>query len=990
MQTASITNKEIIFMRRDKNFVLRACIAATLMTAAVNGAMAAEKTFSPTDRETIQEVVITGSYLDGAPEDAALPVTVINEEDIEKQGAPSVLDLVRSIPASQATFGESNAQQVFQGSGGVSVNLRGLESGRTLVLFNSRRLPISPVPLLGVDLNLLPIAAVGRIEVLKDGASSTYGSDAIGGVVNFITKRGFDGLSVEGSYTNIDDSDGDYSTSIVWGRNTDSFDFLFAAGYRHRSELQSVDRSFASRPAAPGVGGLSASGNPGAFTDPLGPILAPGFPNFLDPGCAPLGGVPLPGPVPMCNFRFSNFANIVEREEVYGAYGEFNTRLGDFADLHFEGFYTAHDTPEENSSPSFPNTQGPGATLQQQFGLPVDPTNPPLFRIPVTNPGLAALLPSLAAQTAANIQNAGSVLANGLTFRTLGAGGNPLFENEGLQRSREFDAFRVSAGLKGEIGNIGWDFAVTYGENTNNIRSPLELPARVQLALAGFGGLNCTGTTAGANGCLFLNPFSTGVAANVATGQVNSLTFNPATVNSREVIDFITGTLDLEETTDVLVVDLVFDGDSGVKLPGGNITWAVGAQFREDGFDRELNDLSNRAITPCADSIVNPAATCSFNTGPFGFQSGFTRVNVDDEVYGVFTEFSLPLAEKLQAQLAFRYEDYGGRTGSTSNPKLALRYQATDWLTLRGSASSTFRGPVLTQAQTDILTVFQFVPFFQAVRPFDNFTNPNLQPEEADNFNVGFLINTEKLSLSLDYFQIKLKDKILNENGPDVVAAFFGTPQMPQNNCGRAGFEALQSRFTFTNGTCGINNLLRVRANFVNGPDEEVRGLDYTGTYNLTNVLGGNLLLGVDATYNLEYERDNFFIEGILAPTAGGRDFAGTRGGIQALPELRGSVFTEYNRSIHNVRVTGRYVDGVTDLSPAALTPTGQRDEIASYFTTDIVYRLSMASNLTVTAAVFNVADRDPPRIKNLDLNYDPFFYNPVGRAFKVAVNKRF
>src|ERR1044071_692236 len=101
-------------MRRDTNPVLRACITATLLTAAINSAEAAENTFSPSDRESIQEVVITGSYLDGAAEDAALPVTVINEEDIEKQGSPSVLELVRSLPSSQATFGESNAQQVFQ------------------------------------------------------------------------------------------------------------------------------------------------------------------------------------------------------------------------------------------------------------------------------------------------------------------------------------------------------------------------------------------------------------------------------------------------------------------------------------------------------------------------------------------------------------------------------------------------------------------------------------------------------------------------------------------------------------------------------------------------------------------------------------------------------------------------------------------------------------------------------------------------------------
>jgi iron complex outermembrane receptor protein len=968
------------------------------MTAAVNSAMAAEKTFSPTDRETIQEVVITGSYLDGAAEDAALPVTVINEQDIEKQGSPSILDLVRSIPASQATFGESNAQQVFQGSGGVSVNLRGLDSGRTLVLFNGRRLPISPVPLLGVDLNLLPLAAVGRLEVLKDGASSTYGSDAIAGVVNFITKRGFDGLSVEGSYTNIEDSDGDYTTSLVWGRNTDNFDFLIAAGYRHRSELQALDRSFAIGPVQRGAGGVSTAGNPGAFIDPLGVGPAPGVPAiFVDPGCASLGGMPVAGVVPSCNFRPSQFVNIVEREEDYGAYGEFNTRLGDFADLHVEGFYTVHDTPEENSSPTFPNVQGPGLSIARQFGgqfgLGNDPSNPAIFVIPVANPGLQALLPSLPAQTAANINAAGAVIGDSRLFRSLGASGNPLFENEGIQRSRFFDAFRVSTGLSGKIGNVGWDLALTYGENTNKIRAPSELPARTQLALAGFGGFNCTGSTPGANGCLFLNPFSTGVARNTATGDVNPPsdmggTFTPATVNSLEVIRYITGTLDIEETTDVTVLDFVLDGDSGIKLPGGNITWAVGAQFREDGFERELSDISNRAQTPCADSIINPSVTCNLNTGPFGAVTGLTAIDVDDEVYGVFTEFSLPLAKKLQAQVAFRYEDYGGRTGSTSNPKLALRYQATDWLTFRGSASSTFRGPVLTQAQTDVLTIFQFSPTFGAIRPFDVVTNPNLKPEEADSFNVGVLINTENLSLSLDYFQIKLEDKIVNESGPDIVSTFFAPGQ---NNCGRAGFEALQARLTFNSNGCGVANLQRARASFVNGPEERTNGVDLTASYNFTNVLGGSLLLGLDATYVLEYERDLQFFEGIPSAVGVSRDFAGTRGIIQAIPELRGSVFTEYSRSIHNLRITGRYVDGVTDLSPGARTPiTGQPDDVASYFTTDLVYRLSLGSDLTVTGAVINAGDRDPPRILNLDLNYDPFFYNPVGRAFKVGINKRF
>ncbi len=262
----------------------------------------------------------------------------------------------------------------------------------------------------------------------------------------------------------------------------------------------------------------------------------------------------------------------------------------------------------------------------------------------------------------------------------------------------------------------------------------------------------------------------------------------------------------------------------------------------------------------------------------------------------MFGELELPITQSLQAQIAFRYEDYGGSTGSTSNPKLALRWQATDWLALRGSASSTFRGPVLLQLQPNALTTLNFVPQFSTVRPVDNFGNPNLKPEEADNLSVGVLISTPAFSASIDYFDIRLEDKVIPENGSDVLAAFIGTGATAINNCGRAGFEALQARFTFQNGVCAPANILRARAMAVNAPDEEVKGIDVSAAYRWSNVLRGNLTFGLDATYNLEYKRDPFFIEGILIPNAGGRDFIGTRAGFnQPLPELRGSLFAEYS-----------------------------------------------------------------------------------------------
>ena len=90
------------------------------------------------------------------------------------------------------------------------------------------------------------------------------------------------------------------------------------------------------------------------------------------------------------------------------------------------------------------------------------------------------------------------------------------------------------------------------------------------------------------------------------------------------------------------------------------------------------------------------------------------------------------------------------------------------------------------------------------------------------------------------------------------------------------------------------------------------------------------------------------------------------------------------------MRATGHYVDGVTDLRDAARNRDGSRDEIGSYFTTDLVYRLSLPSELTITGAVFNVADRDPPAVRLTDYNYDPFFGNPMGRAFKLGLSKQF
>ena len=127
-----------------------------------------------------------------------MPVDVIGRQDLQKQGSPTTVNLVKNITAAQSSIGESN-RFLGTAAGAATVNLRGFGSARTLVLFNGQRMAPSPaaVAIESVDINFIPNVAIGRIEILKDGAAATYGSDAVGGVVNFITRRDLDGFEVD-------------------------------------------------------------------------------------------------------------------------------------------------------------------------------------------------------------------------------------------------------------------------------------------------------------------------------------------------------------------------------------------------------------------------------------------------------------------------------------------------------------------------------------------------------------------------------------------------------------------------------------------------------------------------------------------------------------------------------------------------------------------------------------------------------------------------
>ncbi|MDK1025607.1 MAG: TonB-dependent receptor plug domain-containing protein, partial [Gammaproteobacteria bacterium] len=220
----------------NKNNTVLQLLTLILGSTLVSGLQAAES-------DSLEEIVVTGSYIKGSPEDAALPVDVITRADLEAIGDPTIIELVRNLGMTSANVGESNQfASIGQGAAGIAtVNLRGLGSARTMVLINGRRQVT--VPTRGVDISAIPSSAIGRVEILKDGAAALYGSDAIGGVVNFITRSDFEGLEFRAANQFIEDA-GDQDLNFIYGVGGDRWHWTFSGEYEHRDELRVKDRDW--------------------------------------------------------------------------------------------------------------------------------------------------------------------------------------------------------------------------------------------------------------------------------------------------------------------------------------------------------------------------------------------------------------------------------------------------------------------------------------------------------------------------------------------------------------------------------------------------------------------------------------------------------------------------------------------------------------------------------------------------------------------------
>jgi iron complex outermembrane receptor protein len=714
-------------MRNAFSGASRAVILIALGSVAWASSASAQQAPADAAGGQVGELIITGSLIRGSAVDAALPVEVYSQYELEKRGSPSALEFAKNLTISGPTTGEA---YYFGGTppGSVNYNLRGLGSDKTLTLLNGRRV--------SQNASNIPFVALARTEVLKDGAAVTYGADAVGGVVNFITRDHFVGLEANAQYKAIRGSaGGDYSGSILGGIGEGDVNLLVSAEYEHRSRLSTLDRKFSKASLDPTVVGYNRA--PWSTLTNLAGWLPrgalPATPSVANEFGAPTGGIisdftdkpGVPGSCAAvggrydnsytCAYNYISYYNLVETNDIYRGYAQLNAKVTDRMNAHVEVSYSQVSSPQIFGSPAQPVIRGPALAT----GLTYQ------FYVPITNPYAAAF-------AAANGAPAGTQGFTPLTYRSFAHGGNPfLGEGNGFGVPSKYDGqvFRVSGGLKGDLGSLGflkdmgYDVGLTYNRSDTYSDSPDVIGYRLQQALNGFGGASCNvadldpnrfGTqnpaAAGVGNCQYWNPFSSNFK-----GQPNLGKANPNYVAGAQNSEALTRWLFDPRATNTAAQDLTFDavlnGQFDFSLPGGKVGWAGGFQARAlKSTDAVASNLYN-GNTPCPwptnFTSTNGAGTAPLSgfpispsdpsfrgctpdsPGPFTFFGTNPPKNLEQHQDSFFGELQIPVLDNLNFQLAARHEQFTGGLKTTVY-KIASKWKVWGPLSLRGSYGTNF------------------------------------------------------------------------------------------------------------------------------------------------------------------------------------------------------------------------------------------------------------------------------------------------------------
>jgi iron complex outermembrane recepter protein len=917
-----------------------------------------------------QRVEITGSSIRRIDAETALPVQIVTKEEIARSGVTNTEQLLQSISAvsSQGSIngstGAGNSTYGFS-----SISLRGLGEDRTLVLVNGRRLAaFAGGNGAAVNINSIPLAAIERVEVLKDGASAVYGSDAIAGVVNFILRKDITGFEIGATVGQPTRSGGGKTqradiTAGFGNLAQNRFNVTLAASVEKESALFAKDRDFAKTGNVPGflVAAATGQGNieggynplpvPGTPYDPNAentvgntPGRQPGFGNSPGTGfgnplaltdqCASINmyrdtTTTAPRGAPFCTFDSNAFVGLVPKRDLATFSGNLTFQLTDNVQLFGEGLYSRSEVTQQfQPSPlrrSFMVTDA-------QFAL--QGVEPALIIRP-TNPNYAIATAYLNAMEAANPgQGFGALVGQPLavTARVFDFGDRTSFDTSKQSR--------FIAGARGSFGSQDWEVAASHNENKLSGTVPDGYFSQAAFARV----VNAPGSD--------YNPWS----------LTQSAAFNAALAAAGAKYTGAT----LDAVSKSTAVDGKLTGEL-LQMPAGPLQYAVGLQGREEKL----------VTTP------SPA----LETGDIAGLGGATPpVDRERKITSAFGELLVPIVKGLEGNVSVRSDHYDD-VGNSTTYKGGAKWQFIPQVALRGSYGTGFRAPTLIdlwQPQT-LGTSEQFndPATGQNDLQVNSLTggNPNLKPEKSKQASFGIVLQpTANASVSFDYFNIKVKDIIALPSAQEVVSKF------------RAGDPAFAGLVTLTPGSNDIESIVQTLQNVGSA---KVEGIDVEG--NLKQDFGfGRLTWYASGTYFIKFDQTS--PGGVVSHKVG------------TIVDQDGNPVLSSNTSVNDGVVLRwkHYLSATWSQGPWAFTLAqnfykGYRDgndldgnehRVGSQEIYDANITYTGFKDLKLMIGARNLFDKDPPLFiptsNQFQAGYDITQYDPRGRVVYLAASYKF
>ncbi|CDG80707.1 TonB-dependent receptor [Janthinobacterium agaricidamnosum] len=890
--------------------------------------------------QAMQKVEITGSSIKRVAKEGALPVQVITFDTIEKSGITSAEQLMRTI-SSNGTGADNmtSGNNVFGAdadrvSGGASfASLRGLGPGSTLVLLNGRRIATHGASGKAVDLNAIPLGAISRVEILKDGASAIYGTDAVGGVINFILKTNYSG--VEASVSTNDTQEGGGATrraSILAGTgalDNDGYNVMTSLTVDQAQQLNGNQRSF--------VNGFQPGR--GLSPDTTGTLFA----NQLSGAGTALGsGFKMPGD--NNTYLQANPLSFQGKCDTIHGMSQYQTDLWKDVTSPLRSKYSCAYDYGSDYVIQFPVER---ANLLSRGTLKLGPDHKMFVEVLASRTKATAILTPM--QVQATVANKNLYPVGGAYYQDLSAY-IPSFDNtkpiaykwranDVGNRTQEniTDNARILVGFEGTFGRWDYKAGISRAESRTNT--------------ALTDGYSYTDKLYSALASGIINPW-------LAPGQRQTDAARALIESTKFRGDFQHG------KTTMTQVDGAISGEL-LQLPAGALAMAAGFDLRREGYNFAQDVDATTILLAPGNAALSDASR---------------------DVKAVYAELLVPIMKDLEMQLALRRDDYS-LVGSTTNPKIALRYQPFDTLLLRGSASKGFLAPSFQQLYSGSLDqelpngIVDPVgcpknpgnPAYCAIDrlAYKSGGNKNLRPETSKQGSVGFVFEPVRgYSASVDFWAINSRDRILNR-----------TPQIVLANADALAANIVRN----PDGTIDY-----VQAGWINAAGSKTRGADI-----------GLRAEGLQSGFKWAAALDGTYLDSFK--------FAEYQG--QQYQELVGKFYTRdlYLRWKHNATLnlsrgdwsallTQNYASGYKDQLPNAgkgTPPPGFNPDVASY----AIYSLSATytgfKNTTVTVGIQNLLNTDPPfTAHNVDevvgAGWDPRVADPRGRSLSLQLKYKF